>query len=206
MGIAVNRIAGATRQATSLELAKAVYQLNGAPDTVIVASGYGFADALSIGPWAYASKTPILLTTAEGNLTEDEVSFIKSAGISKVIIVGGENAVSKAVEDQVGDIDLERLGGATRYDTSKLIAQWSLNHGMSLSEVCVVSGLNFPDALAGAALAGGRCGIMVLVNGDGGVCLDWVLENSSDLSKVQVLGGESAVSQSVYDCLLPSLN
>jgi surface protein len=203
MGISVERVNGEVRQDTSLAAANRVLQLRGSIDTVIVASGYSFADALSIGPWAYKSKTPILLTAGDGKLTPNELTFIKSNGVKNVIIVGGPKAVSYDVEKQVSGLSVQRLcektTGGTRYTTSQVVAEWSINHGMSLDSVYITSGKNFPDALAGSALAGSTGGVIVLADPGQTSCLDWVINNGGGSEGVYILGGESAVPESIYE-------
>ena len=58
-------------------------------------NGHDFADALSISSWAYATKSPMLLTTADGRLTQEEVDAIKADKLVKrVILVGGTSDVA----------------------------------------------------------------------------------------------------------------
>jgi cell wall-associated protease len=183
-----------------LDAAKRVVQLRGSIDTVIVASGYSFADALSIGPWAYKSKTPILLTAGDGKLTTNELTFIKSNGVKNVIIVGGPKSVSYDVEkQQVSGLNVDRVWGETRYTTSQAVVDWSVKHGMSLDNVYIASGKNFPDALAGSALAGSASGVIVLADPGQTSCLDWVINNGGGSEGVYILGGTSSVSESIYE-------
>jgi putative cell wall-binding protein len=112
MNIAVTRVAGADRQATSVE---ALRLINGnwgrryGTDTVIIATGKDFADALSISSFAYYAGAPIVLTKDDGTLTDDAVKAIKAnSDLTTVIIVGG----TKAVSDQV----VSQIGGSYDYD------------------------------------------------------------------------------------------
>lgn len=199
MGIGVERVAGADRQATSLEALAKVKEKTGSVSTVIVATGYNFADTLSIGPWSYAHVAPIILTGSDGTLTPDGVAAIKALGGAEVVVVGGTAAVSHEVEDQV-DVS-RRLRGANRYETSAAIAEWELSRGLGLSAPAVATGENFPDALAGAALCGARGSVMVLAS-------------PSDTSAVAALagakgayvfGGMGAVPASVEAVILKNI-
>ena len=60
-------------------------------------SGRGLsADTLSVGPWAWATRSPILLVLPDGTLCQDAVDAILSGpGIERVVLVGGQSAVSK---------------------------------------------------------------------------------------------------------------
>jgi putative cell wall-binding protein len=184
--IATIRVAGADRQATSVEAFKLIdgnwYKYHGT-HSVIIATGANYADALSIAPFAYKTGTPIVLTKADGTLTDEAVKAIKDNDeIYQVIVVGGTAAVSDSVFSVLGSYSGSykdyynkvyvpvRIAGADRYDTSAKVADWEINYaldtdinngvwglaGFSMDEVFVATGENFPDALAGGQLAGGK--------------------------------------------------
>jgi putative cell wall-binding protein len=199
MRIAVTRVAGADRQETSMKafsLVSGNWYKNYGTHSVIIATGANYADALSIAPFAYQTGTPIVLTKADGTLTDAQVKAIKDNDqIYNIIVVGGEKAVSSSVFGIVGTYNDSyqfsytgvRIDGADRYETSANIADWEVNYskkaynritgkdqggtelfvetGVPVTNLgdCyfdwdftfVATGENFPDALAGAQLAGG---------------------------------------------------
>lgn len=204
MGVSVTRVAGPNRQGTSVE---ALEELAAAsPDTVVVATGWNFADALSIGPWCYRRKAPILLAR-NGRLSGEQVAAVRSVGsIENVVIVGGYAAVSDEVMDQLGrGYSYERLSGSNRYETSAAIAAWEMGeHGMGLANVAVTTGRKYPDALAGAALCGRNGSALLLVApGEGGTAPALgLLEADPHAVRVgYVLGGAGAVPESLVDRL-----
>ena len=199
-GITVNRISGATRTATSVKVMDATNAAGTASNSVIIATGYNFADSLSIGPWAYSSKTPIILTEPDGTLSAEAVSAIKgNPRISNVIIVGGNAAVSDVVKTQLGGAyTINRLAGATRYETSEKIAQWMISdQGYNWSIPLVATGTNFPDALAGAALGGKIHSVMLLASNANDATVTAMRNNKSSVKSFYVLGGEAAVSNAL---------
>lgn len=115
----------------------------------MVASGQGFADALSIGPWAWAKKVPVLLARPDGTLPDEAVGALAAdAGITRVVIVGGQAAVPDTIRSQLGDgYAYERVGGADRYETSRLVAEFAIHNGMSWRNLGIATGRDFPDAL-----------------------------------------------------------
>jgi putative cell wall-binding protein len=199
MHIATIRVAGADRQATSVQAFNLIdgnwYKKHGT-HSVIIATGANYADALSIAPFAYATGTPIILTKADGTLTDEAVKAIKGNDeIWQVIVVGGNAVVADSVFSVLGTYSGSyrdyynkvyipvRIAGADRYDTSAKIADWECNfafntgsdavNGYNLlnknleksdiqwadfgfDEVFVATGENFPDALAGGQIAGGK--------------------------------------------------
>ncbi|HBG5185529.1 TPA: cell wall-binding protein Cwp8 [Clostridioides difficile] len=110
----VERVSGEDRFETSLEIAK---QLKDTFKTAFVVGGNGEADAMSISARAAQFGAPIIVTGNE--LDANAEKLLKGKELE---IVGGENSVSKEVEDKLVDIDLnnkvERLAGENRKDTN----------------------------------------------------------------------------------------
>lgn len=128
-GVKVERVAGADRYETSLEVADEIHSqltdknADAKFDNIFIAGGKSEADALSAGA-AAARKgkvAPILLTT-EDKLTKDVKYFLegnKVADASKVYVVGG--TISKSAYNDIVDAhenDVKRLSGDTRQDTN----------------------------------------------------------------------------------------
>lgn len=88
------RIAGMDRYETSEKIASEYDKY----DTVILASGTNFADALAVSPLSKKLNAPILLT--DGNsLSYGAKKIINS--VKKVVIVGGEKSISKNLENSI---------------------------------------------------------------------------------------------------------
>jgi len=123
-------------------------------DTAIVAYGRDFADALSASGLAGAVDAPVLLTET-GVLSPATASALETLGVTKIYIVGGTGVVGPVVENALKGIaaDVERLGGANRYETSKLIAEETVAMGGSTTAAFVVRGDDFADALSVSSIA-----------------------------------------------------
>jgi putative cell wall-binding protein len=124
-GSAVERIGGVDRFDTGVLLSKKAFP-SGAKD-VIIATGYAFPDALSGVPLAKKLNAPLLLVDGKVPANNAEVK----AEIARVLatggtlhILGGTSAVSTAVVNDLlpANVAQDRLGGATRFDTSVAIA------------------------------------------------------------------------------------
>ena len=208
-GVKVTRLSGSTRQTTGTQVLNTVKKLPSFKGTVIIVSGWGYADALSISPWAYANSAPIMLArpTSEATaknpagLTAAQVSAI-AACANKVVIIGGKNAVPTNVETAltkagVKSSSITRLAGSNRYATSLEVAKWALANGSNAEFPVIATGQNFPDALAGAALCGSHNSIMVLADQGakgGETALEAVVGNKASLKEGSFLGGKGAVS------------
>ena len=195
----VRRMAGADRYETSLALLREVRSTGAPSDTVFVATGTGFADALSAGPVSWKLGAPVVLTGPDGTLPAAAVAAIKAdAGIRRIVLLGGTAAVSDAVRGQLGDgYAFERLGGADRYETSLAIARWASSHGLGWTSPSIATGRGFADALAGAAVAGKASSCLLLADDSSTHALAGLKENASAVRGVWILGGAQAVSASV---------
>ena len=204
----VTRVSGTDRAQTSVRVMERLRPGRKGSGTVIIASGTSFADALSAGPWAWKTSTPIILAGSDGRLSSEAVNAIKRRGdISRVLFVGGESVVSDAIKNQLGDgYTYVRKGGADRYETSALMAEFSCENGLDWHAPVVATGTDFADALAGAPLAGKVGSPLLLADKTGGKAADAVARNAKSVRQVYVLGGESAVPDAAEKALTRSLS
>lgn len=201
LGIQVSRISGQNRHATAEAIGD---RLVGAdrPDTVFLASGRGFADALVAAAPAGRLDSPILLTEPDA-LPTATVSFLKRLTPQRIVIVGGSKAVSSGVEAQVQELApltrVERLAGPDRYATATAIADWSIKELSVPAEVVVARGDAFPDALAGGPFTASRNALLMIIPPGNTLHADaassaWLTTHAGPLETVSVLGGSSVVS------------
>lgn len=160
----VTRIAGEDRIATSIEISKAMFNES---DNVVLASGYNFADALSAGQLAAALNAPLILSKDQlDSRTSDEIAKLKPRNI---YIVGGETALSSNIEESVksvvNDINIERLKGNDRYETSVKVME-KTKEFVDAEYLLIASGKNFPDALSATSFMADHKALMVLSDGN----------------------------------------
>lgn len=198
LGIHVQRVAGKDRFDTSVEIMKATRNAGSESDTVILTTGENFADSLSVGPYAYDRAAQIVLTSKKV-LTQAEIDAIKEdSKIKHVLIVGGTAVVDDSVKTQLGDgYTYTRVSGPDRYRTSAAIAEWECKHGLAWKAPSIATGQKFPDALAGAALAGAKRSPLLLVSSDSYVSLGILATHAKDTNSLFILGGPKAVGQDV---------
>ena len=142
-GLKPTRLEGSNRYETNIAVLKAA---NVSSQELLIASGLSYADALS----GSAVGLPIMLVGK--TLTDAQVSYLKSLSGKKATVIGGPGAVSEEAATAVGKCgkSVSRLGGATRYETSLLVAQ---KYFPSAPTLALAYGLSFPDGLCGGALA-----------------------------------------------------
>ncbi len=147
----VSRLAGADRYGTAAAVAAAAFP--GGVGTVYLASGNGFADALSAGAGAVTVEGAVLLSTPD-QLPAETAASIRNLDPSEVVLVGGTAALAPAIEIELRNLGVEvvrRVAGSDRYGTSAVISSETFAAGVS--SVLVATGMAYPDALAGVAAA-----------------------------------------------------
>jgi putative cell wall-binding protein len=147
----LERIAGYDRYATNILVAKKLGVQKNTP--MVIVSGENFPDALSISSIAGSKGYPILLV-GKDYLTQEAKDFITDDQPSQIYIMGGTGAISESIQSEIQNLLpsclITRLAGSDRYDTAgQVLNTFSLNP----QTIYFASGNNFPDALAGSALA-----------------------------------------------------
>lgn len=198
------RIYGLNRQLTAIEVSKVGWNSS---EVVFLAREDGYADALAAVPLAYAYDAPILLA-AKNSISRATMAQIKNLRAQKVIILGGENAISPAVEKQLlsslpsGTV-IERIGGNNRYHTGQLIALALANKQgkATLQRGVLVYGGNFPDALSVASHAAVRGYPILLTESDRLPKETKDAIDALDIQHFYAIGGENVLSPSLVEKL-----
>lgn len=188
------RLSGESRYDTAISVSKQGWD---SADTVVIARGDQYADALTAAPLADQEDAPVLLTRS-GSLPSAVAEEIERLGATKAIVLGGSLAVSDDVADQLGDLGLEvdRVGGKTRYDTAVAIADELVTDS---TDAVVVSGMDFPDALSAGSYAAINDKPILLTRPDS---VPAVIEAElEEYETTTVIGGTLAVSEDVADSL-----
>ena len=215
LGYTVSRISGADRYATAVAVGDKIRSLTTVGSvvskrTAVLVSGTGFADGLAAGGLAYLNKLPIMLTNGS-SLDASTKAFLDNEvnSIQRVLIVGGTAAVSAAVATEVAGIknsltaiDVDRVSGADRYATALELAKYRAKsatlqgNAETVTNIMLVSGESFADALSSAAKAGAAATMTLLTPA---ASLDaasetWMSTKYGSITNVFVTGGTSAVS------------
>ncbi|MFE9234240.1 cell wall-binding repeat-containing protein [Cellulosimicrobium funkei] len=201
-GIApTDRVSGQDRYETSravvLDAFGAAISDPGYSRVAFLATGRGYADALSAAAVAGANGGFVLLVDGEAPLTAAADGLLDATHVTKVVLVGGIGALGKQIEDTLlltRYSAVGRVGGKDRYDTSARISAWGFAEA---PRAFVATGTQFADALSGAALAG-AVGAPLLVTPP--TCLSVPSVGSLrtlGTSRVTLLGGAGALDPAV---------
>ncbi|TPX02856.1 hypothetical protein FJ656_20225, partial [Schumannella luteola] len=158
-----------------------------------------FPDALAAGPAAVANHAPVVLVDGfASSLDAATLQLFDDLGVTTVKIAGGPASVSTGIEQQLAeDYTVQRFGGADRFEAAVAINDDAFS---AVEEVAfIATGLKFPDALAGGALAA-KYGAPLYVTRD--TCIPGsVLDSLAglEIEKVYLLGGPASLSTDVAD-------
>lgn len=210
-GPTVTRVSGGDRYATAIAVTQSATAQGLKPlaaKAAMLASGEDFADALAGSAAASGAHLPLLLTRAR-SLPEGAVAVLHRLGVERVVLLGGPNAVSTGVQQQLVDagFTVTRLGGADRVATATLVADWEVaTLGFRPDRVLLARGDGQgegADALALGALAGHGKHPLLLVGSPTslGAALRAWLDRDETLDGGVVAGGPSAVDDLVLRLL-----
>ena len=213
-GVTVYGIGGSDRYATGTVVAEWLARNQSVSGKVaIIANGEVFADALVAGPLAARRGIPILLNPQDA-LHSDVGGFLDDAGIEQVVLMGGTAALSADVESAITamDISVDRMAGASRYETAVLTAAFAAKHvgGDCFAGTDVgLARARVPfDSFSAAALLARLCAPLVLTEpaaiptSTAAFLDDYRDAAGRDTVQLTVFGGEAAVSQAALNTYL----
>lgn len=183
------RIAGLNRYETSYKVANLGWNT---ADTVIIAPGANFPDALCSAPLAKKYDAPILLAeNCSINSQQGLKDVLLKLNAKKAIIVGGTSVLSNSFETELSTMGIssERISGSDRYETAAKIAEKIGTTG----EVALASGENFPDALSISSVAAQLQMPILLTKSSEYPDATKQYVNNNSISKTYIIGGTTVI-------------
>lgn len=113
--INTDRIQGLNREATSIEIAKRLDEINPVKKVSVVNGYKGLADAVSIASISANENMPIILSGMD-KISTEATEFIDNNKINKSYIVGGDSVVSSDLEKKLPNAT--RISGKNRKETN----------------------------------------------------------------------------------------
>lgn len=164
--------------------------------SIALASGADWSDALA----GSALDRPLLLTT-QAVLAAPTRAYLdpcRDHPKAKVIILGGDAAVSVDVEEDLRDMGfrVDRIAGADRYETAHRVAR--IFAPDELPTVFVASGENYADAVAAAPGVTRETPLILTAPDSLHVqARQFLTAEDRSIGTVTILGGHAAVSEAV---------
>lgn len=141
----VERVSGKNRIETSLEIARKTDIAS--TKEVFLVNGYIEADSINIVSVSSRDGVPVIFT-AKDKMSASAKNMLKSYGVNKVTIVGGNSAVSTSVENELKSIgikEVKRLSGKDRFLTGTKVNE---NYYEEYNPIFFANGYNVADALS----------------------------------------------------------
>lgn len=183
---AIDVISGQDSNSTAVEVSKTS---STSADTVILASGTDFEDALSAGPLAVQEDAPILLTETHSipQSTQDEIKRLKA---KKVIIMGGEESVGKEVAKTLTllGVEVERISGSSRFATAMETADRVMEKSGVTDKVVLANGSGTADPVSPLIATPKESTLTLLLQEKAGVIEQVPAEDDSSLAGVLSIG------------------
>ena len=195
LGFTVTRLWGVDRYSTAVAVADSLP----AAKTVFLTSGLVFPDALSAGP-AAAHTGGVVLLTQGTTLPGATKAYLGAHAGLEVFAVGGDAA--KAAPSTPTD---HQLVGVDRFETGTKVASHFFDHP---ARITFASGLNFPDALSGGAIASLLGSPILLVPSTlvPTVVTSYLKANLASVTDSTVVGGALVVTENARNSLAWTLN
>ncbi len=187
------RVAGPNRWSTSQAVSR--FWPEGVP-VVYVASGLDFPDALSAAARSGVEDAPVLLTDTDSipSQTRQALNQLKP---KRIVVVGGTSAVESgvltALHPYATTREVRRVEGGDRYQTAAALAE---SYPAGATTVYLASGADYPDALAGAALAAHQGAPLLLTKATGLPSSTRRQLDRLNPREVVVLGGKNTINTS----------
>lgn len=192
-GAPATRLAGTDRYETAAAVAGEFADA----DHVFVATAWQYADALAASAAAGADDVPVLLV-APDRLPEATVSALEAIAPETITLLGGTAAVADEVETALGEHGaVTRVAGEDRYATAAALAA---SRGEADGAV-LATGLDYPDALTGAAYAAADDVPVLLLREESVPAATLAELHRTAARELVVFGGTAVVSQGVLTLL-----
>jgi putative cell wall-binding protein len=192
----IQRQTGVDRYEVSRNLAAGAFASGST--VAYLATGATYPDALSASAAAGAIDAPVVLVNGVASLDAETAALMTTLGVTEIRIAGGPSSVTPALEAELkaipGVTTVRRMSGEDRYIVSGVINRQAFT---ASSQVYLASGLNFPDALSGAAVAGIQNAPLYVIPS---TCIpSYVLQDIATLkaTKMTILGGPATVGPDV---------
>ena len=144
--------------------------MNQKPTDVFFVYGLNYADALSVGGIAAAKNAPIIYLTTKGELNADTAAYLAKikGSVKNAYVIGGTGVISNDMASKaakaLGLSKAARVAGSTRFLTCVEVNK-KFSDVLTGDKICVATGLDFPDALAGGVYAAKNKAPLFLING-----------------------------------------
>ena len=198
IGNEIERLAGDNRYQTAADISTKMYKQ---ADTVVIATGLDFHDAMVAVPLATAYDAPLLLAANNSKAMEPMLKELKRLKTKNVIIVSTNGALNDKVKTALSGYKKTLIEGKTCFDTAAKVAKALQTKTKKAPEtIFFATDGAFADALSVSPVAAVLGSPIIYLKKDGS--LDSATKNylasiKGKVKKAYVIGGDGVISNNM---------
>ena len=191
---AITRIAGANRYDSAAVISRA---MNKTSDTVIIATGLTFNDALVAVPLASVYNAPLLLAT-EKHITAQTEAELKRLGAKNVIVVSTNGAVGDGAKAELSGYETTYIEGNSCFETAAKVAE-ALQDKTKKAPTTIFFATDsaFADALSASPVAAIKGAPIMYLKKTGSIdkaTADYLKSVKGKVKNAYIIGGDGVIS------------
>ena len=193
---AITRLAGANRYESAAVISKEMYNTS---DTVIIATGLTFNDALVAVPLASAYDAPLLLAT-EKHITAQTEAELKRLGAKSVIVVSTNGAIGANAKAEIKALNLKAtyIEGKTCFETAAKVAKALQTKTKKAPDtIFFATDSAFADALSASPVAAIKNAPIMYLKNTGSIdkaTADYLKSVKDKVKNAYIIGGDGVIS------------
>ena len=193
------RLAGDNRYATATKLSGTMYKTS---DTVILATGLTYQDALIAVPLASAYNAPLLLGT-ERHITAQTEAELKRLKAKNVIVVSTNGAIGDKAKAELKALKLNTtyIEGKTDYETAaKVAATLQKKAGKAPYTIFFATDSAFADALSASPVAAIMGAPIIYLKNTGSIdsaTANYLKSVKGKVKNAYIIGGDGVISDAM---------
>ena len=196
---ALNRLAGANRYETASVISSKMF---GKTDTVIIATGMSFHDAMAAVPLASAYNAPLLLAT-EKHITAQTEAELKRLGAKNVIVVSTNGAIGEKAkaEFKAAKYNMTYIEGKTCFETAAKVAK-ALQEKTKKAPTTIFFATDsaFADALSASPVAAIKGAPILYLKNTGSIdaaTANYLKSVKGKVKNAYIIGGDGVISDAM---------
>lgn len=197
----VVRLSGDNRMRLAENISKQGWKVS---DTVFISNGFKFTDALSGTPLAAQYNAPMLLVNGK-SIDTQTLNEISRLSAKNIIILGGPHSVPEHIANTLRSkgLNVRRIAGNNRYDTSRKIAEELINSSKATT-AHLVNGEAYADAVSISAVAGRNKQPILLTKAN--ALHKEVQTMTNSIKNWNIIGGNTSITNTVETQLNQRVN
>ncbi len=197
INVTVTRLAGANRYETAKIISDKMYKT---ADTVVLATGLSFNDALVAVPLASAYDAPLLLAT-ERHITDQTLAELKRLKAKNVIVVSTNGAIGSNAKAELKGYKATYIEGKTCFETAAKVAKALQTKTKKAPDtIFFATDSAFADALSASPVAATMGAPIIYLKNTGSIdsaTANYLKSVKGKVKNAYIIGGDGVISNAM---------